>query len=341
MELFEKYQSALAKNRQISISGDLYSGYLTPADREAMAVVFKNFSDALQSVAQKLENTSAYIAKNASIETFNWHNKVTQQLNEIINHLGDEMEKDLYRLTEIPIQGAFDLLQKDNHVIQGVVEFRNECKSVLQNRTFDEHSLIRLYELLTDVEIRLQERHSEINSVATTSKELHTKVNEIGSQIDKHQLESLQSNIDAILINGTGMTRPQYELINMFKERQLFIYRRAERAIERDENAIIVFEAYLKLLKRIQSYIEENDEILSFGSKYVQLKQAIEGIPRIQERLDTLYHISGTKQHKNEEKQHSANTNTEKTKKTPINNRLMLISAATVALVAIVIGFLL
>jgi len=341
MALFEKYQSDLAKNRQLSISGDLYSGYLTPADREAMAVVFKNISDVLQSITQKLEKESAYIAKNATIETFNLHNKVTQQLNEVIDQLGDEMEKDLYQLPEIPIQGAYDLLQKDNRVINVAVEFRNECTTVLENQSFDEQSMNRLYGLLTDLETRLQERHSKIDTVVTMSKNLNSGITDIGSQIDKHQLDSMQSNIDVILQNATGMTKPQIELINVFKERQLFIFRRAERAIERDENAIIVFEAYVKLLKSIQSYIEENDEILSFGSKYVQLKQAVEDIPRIQERLDMLYHISGTKQHENEKQSQSPKTNNEKTGKISLSRTLMLISAATVAVVAMVIVFLL
>jgi len=341
MELFAKYQLLLGENQQLSISGDLYSGYLTSKDREAMKVVFINLSNTIQSIAQQMEDVSAFIANNTSIRVFNLHNKVIQHLKDVISGLDDEMTKDLYQLDEIPIQGAYDLLKKDNHIIKVLDRFLNECNRVLENQAFEEKSMCQLYVIISKLELHLQERHSIIETVVKMSHNLETIINEVGTQIDKHQLMSFQSNIDIILKNATGMTKPQYELINVFKERQLFIYRRAERAIERDENAIIVFETYVKLLKSIKSYIDENNEILSFGSGYKKLKQEIEGIPRVQEKLDTLYRISGTKQHETDKDQQVSNSSNGSIDKRPINKKLMMIAASTVAFITIMIVYLL
>lgn len=343
MELFTKYQSVLNENKQLSLSGEAYSGYLSSRDRQLMRIVFENFASNLDELGKVLDENKTYVAQNASITAINYLNQLVTRIEHLRDTILEEMDQDLYQLSEIPLQGAFNLIQEDNRAIKSITRFRKNCESTINTKSFNEETLDRLIQAFADIEQIMSDRHTTLQKVVSMSKELDTLIERVGKLIDKRQMEDLPPVLYTILNNAEGMTKPQRDLVKQFQERQIFIFRRAERAIDRDEQAIIFFDKYVELLEQIKVYIELNTEILEHSEGYINLQKSIEGLQRIKERRETIHKISGMKDHDAEEEKsveipvHTANG------KKRSKNPYITISAASFAvfLVILVVVFFL
>lgn len=343
MELLSEYQYLLTENKKLSLSGESYSGYLASADRESMRKVFNNLTTKLKTYAHQLSENSTYVAQNSSIESIKLLNTLVDSIKKIDEDFQSEMDRDLYKLPEIPLKGALQLLKEDNRAIKAIAEFRIACEDIIETKSFDEETLRSLDAKLSRVSNAEDQRQSTIEEVVLTYRRLNKMIQDTGKLIDKREVENLIDAVHAILTDAEGMTKPQSDLIYQFKERQIFIYRRAERAIERDNESLIFFDAYVELLEKVKAYLEVNSDTLIYGKAYQKLQQAVEGLPRIRERRDNLYHISGTKDHDVEAKQPEEEIVNSRNGKKKSGKSFVLISAAsfTVLLITLVVIFIL
>ncbi|MCF7803656.1 MAG: hypothetical protein K9N46_01985 [Candidatus Marinimicrobia bacterium] len=340
MNTLQDYRDTLEKNRQLSPGND-YAGYWSQDERITTGKSLAGLREWFNTAAKKLEEDAPHVAQHEPIESVNYVNTLKTQLRQTGQELAKEtQENHFYKLKEISIYNTFELIRLDKQLIQTYHDFHDSMEHAIEEKMYSKENLGDLLQEFNSLKSVFNERRELITEIAETDSTLQKQIQYAGNLIDKRNIQELSDAVDTIFETGRGRVNPFLDLLDEFKEHQLFIYRRAERSIERDEEAIKFFEIFANVLDRLQLYTE-SDELLSQLPHFEKLRSSIEMKDRIIERRDKLIHISGMKDHRDmsKEKETDEENVSEKTGKQSSTTTYFIVGSVIVLLIIVVLVF--
>ena len=309
-----------------------YAGYLDSRDITRTKTCFARTGRAISSVANQLQNQTTEIAQSESIEILNEYNKIIQQLLDIATELASEQDAEMMQSIEVPIQHAEILTSADITIFRSWQIIEQFLKNTLKEShpgpdqiITASHKLDHFSKMIKD---RREKRYEAEKAIQSIDKYSKLAVKYMGDR----RMSELQDAIEYIQLHAAGMGKPYLDLFKEFKEHQLFIYRRAERSLEYDEEAIEFFQIFLKFVKDIEAYITEYSDLLERKLMRDKFQKAVNFHPRIEERQKELRHIAGMKDHDQQQDNKSGSSRSEKSVKSLIPKLILTVIIIIAAL---------
>jgi|GEM_PF-2753879 len=291
METLRNYQEVLSENKRF-LNGTPYPGYLTQENRREVARLFPELNKTLSGLRDQLNNQVGAVAKSASFSAINHFNNLIKKLSELGKRLEQEPDRPFYSLSEIPHSTAVSVVREDQEIFETLSAFEIEVSDILRNGIPEEEDIERLSGLFTSLETGFAQREETIQESETLYDSIQSDLKQVEHSIDTRDMENLETTLDEIFELSDGLLRPHLDVLNTLKDRQIFIYRRAERAIERDDAALRFYDIYVEYLERLQHYLETYQETLQYSPYFSKFEQISTLLPKMRQKRDELYRIS-------------------------------------------------
>jgi hypothetical protein len=221
-------------------------------------------------------------------------------------------------------------------------DLRAQARKIDGNEAEDD--IEALGDSLKSFEEIARERREFIDAILTKYQTLDNRITQIGELFDNQKMNEAEPLVHEILETGQGLLKIHLDLIEEFKERQLFQSRKIERSLERESSALKFYDLFVKVLEYLQEQLNTNPDMYSKSPYLDNANDAVTGLPKVIEKRKELYEKSSPddkdeKDEKEEEKQTEETPQKPKKPKTNASYKLPIIVGA-VGLVIIIIFFL-
>lgn len=338
MSLTDQYEQLISDNQDLF--DDTYTGYVDESDRKATGKKIHQLGNSVKTVKNLLKAESSRVAKQHSIESFNLLNSLLNEMDPIVKNFEEETEHKFYSLPEMTISNGIELMQIDKQLRVQFNDLRAQARKIDGNESEDDIDI--LAESLKSFEEIAQKRGEFLDAIVTKYETLYNRVIQIGELFDKQKMNEAESLVHEILEEAQGLLKIHLDLIEEFKERQLFQSRKIERSLERESSALKFFDLFIEVLEYVQDELSSNADIYSKSPFLVKANDAITGLPKIIEKRKELYEKSSPEDKEEEEKeQPQTEQNTKKPGKQKANISYKLpIIVGSVGLIIVIIFLL-
>lgn len=296
----QRYDALVTENRQL-FDHDDYLGYLDKESRRATANVFAVMGQDLSDAQHRLNHLTNQIAKDLSISIFNSFNDMLKGINQLSAQLHQEREYTLYQLPELDLKSAMNLLEMDRAMIQSYSTFRTQVSAVTKSETPQENELGLLEDNFRDFQDKLTRRYEKVQSLGSCYEDLQEKAGQVGNLIDERDLDRAEKVVASMFETENGFLRPYLDLIEQFRNRQMFHSTRLERGLQRDEQSLKFFDLYVTTMEQFQAHISRDRDNVALSPFLEKAEQLLERLPKIKEKRDDVYEKSAPREQVEEE----------------------------------------
>lgn len=332
----QKDSNHILVQENLELLGDTeYKGYFSLADRKSTAWSWSGLNKRVTATMETLNEQVSQVAKQATFHAIESMNDMIQRFGKVSTLLQEESQRTFYTLPEVPLTTAQDLLAKDQILFRSLEKYRTRLQQAIQSGDFQEKTLDSLHEKFDEFYETLLQREELVCICEENWKQIDRGIESLNGYIDDRDAEGLQDTVDDLLTRSNGLTKPHAEILDILIDRQLFVFRRASRAIDRDNPALSYYDTFVGFLERTTEYLEFQQPNIRHSPHYTKLEEVPALLPKIRAKRDELYHISSPEKHDEED---SPDESVSVRRQQPRN---LLITGAGVALVATLLLLLL
>ena len=334
MALTDQYEQLISENQDLF--DENFKGYIEKADRKSTGKKIHQLGNSVKTVKDLLKSETSRVAKQHSIESFNLLNGLLKEMDPIVKSFEEETEHNFYSLPDVTISDSIELMEIDKKLRTQFNDLRAQARKIDGNES--EEDIDILGDSLRSFEEIAQERRDFIEAIVTKYQTLNNRVTQIAELFDQQKMDEAETLIHEILEEGEGLLKIHLDLIEEFKERQLFQSRKIERSLEREINALKFYDLFVKVLEYVQEQLSSKPDLYSKSPHLDKVNDAITGLSKIIEKRKELYEKSSPEDKDEEEDKPQAQKKPRKSN-TNVSYKLPII-VGSVGLVIVIVCFL-
>jgi len=310
MALTDQYEQLISENQDLF--DENYKGYIAESDRKATGRKIHQLGNSVKTIKDLLKSETSRVAKDHSIETFNKLNSLLNEMDPIVKSFEEETEHNLYSLPDVTISDSIELMEIDKKLRTQFNDLRAQARKIDGNES--EEDIDILADSLRSFEEIAQERREFTEAIVTKYNTLANRVTQVGELFDNQKMNDAEILVLEILDEGEGLLKLHIEMVEAFKERQLFQSRKIERSLDRESSALKFFDLFVKVLEYLQEKLSSNPDMYSKSVYLDKANDAIAGLPKIAEKRKELYEKSSPEDTEEKEEEPQAEKKPKKPK---------------------------